>query len=91
MQRELERQGIATVGLSLLHKITERVKPPRTYCLRYPFGHALGEAGNRDQQRQIVLDALSLLETVTVPGAIVESPYRWRRTRFAPEDSSRRT
>ena len=91
MQRELERQGIATVGLSLLRKITEHVKPPRTYCLRYPFGHALGEAGNHDQQRQIVLDALGLLETVTVPGAIVESPYRWRRTRFAPEDSSRCT
>ena len=91
MQRELERQGLATVGLSLLRKLTERVKPPRTYYLRYPFGHALGEAGNRDQQRQIVRDALSLLETVTVPGTIVESPYRWRRTRFAPEDSSRRT
>ena len=91
MQRELERQGIATVGLSLLRKLTERVKPPRTYYLRYPFGHALGEAGNRDQQRQIVRDALSLLETVTVPGTIVESPYRWRRTRFASEDSSRRT
>ena len=91
MQRELERQGLATVGLSLLRKLTERVKPPRTYYLRYPFGHALGEAGNRDQQRQIVRDALSLLETVTVPGTIVESPYRWRRTRFASEDSSRRT
>lgn len=88
MQRELERQGLATVDLSLLRKLTERVKPPRTYYLRYPFGHALGEAGNRDQQRQIVRDALSLLETVTVPGTIVESPYRWRRTRFGPEASS---
>ena len=90
MQRELERQGVATVGLSLLRKITERVKPPRTYFLRYPFGHALGEARNHDQQRQIVLDCLGLLESLTVPGTIVESPYRWRQTRFGAKGAERR-
>lgn len=71
------------MGISLVRKITEALKPPRTYFLRYPFGHALGEAGNRPQQTTIFKDCLGLLETARVPGIILESPYRWHRHRFA--------
>lgn len=83
MQREVERQGISTVGISLARNISERVRPPRTYFLRYPFGHPLGEPFHEAQQRRILDDALALLETAREPGTIIAAPYRWRRDRFA--------
>ena len=60
-----------------------RVKPPRTLYVKHPYGQPFGQPGNVDQQRTIVEDALSLLETVTEPGTIVHSPYRWRREDFS--------
>ncbi len=63
--------------------MTEQVRVPRAYFLRYPFGHPFGEPFAPAQQRQILADALGLLESVRVPGTIVDSPYRWRRHTFA--------
>ena len=82
MQREIESRGISTVGISIAKQISETVKPPRTYFLRYPFGHAMGEAFNKGQQLRIFKDCLELLESATEPGIIVDSPYRWRRHQF---------
>ena len=82
MQREVERKGISTVSISLAREISERIKPPRTYFLRYPFGNPLGEPFNEKQQNRIFSDALGLLESIHEPGTIVDSPYRWRRSVF---------
>jgi hypothetical protein len=43
----------------------------------------MGEAFATAQQRTILVDALRVLETATVPGVIVEPGYRWKRHRFA--------
>jgi hypothetical protein len=83
VQRAIEAEGIPTVGISILKEVTEKVRPPRSVFLRYPFGHPLGEAFNVAQQRAILLDALAGLETITEPGTILEPGYRWRRHRFA--------
>lgn len=82
IQRAIEADGIPTVGISLLKEVTEKVRPPRALFLPYPFGHPLGEAFHTAQQRTILSDALSALETVTLPGTILEPGYRWRRHRF---------
>ncbi len=82
IQRAIEAEGIPTVGISLQKDITRRVRPPRALSVRYPFGHPLGEAFHRHQQRAILMAALALLEQATQPGTIVESGYRWRRDRF---------
>jgi len=82
VQRAIEAEGIPTVGISILKEVTEKVRPPRTLFLRYPFGHPLGEAFNVAQQRTILLDALTGLETITEPGTILEPGYPWRRHRF---------
>ena len=42
----------------------------------------MGEAFNRPQQKQIFRDCLAILETATKPGEIVDSNYRWKRSRF---------
>jgi len=70
------------VGISIARSVSESVKPPRTYYLKYPFGHAMGEAFNRPQQKQIFLDCLKILETVIEPGKIIESHYRWKKHKF---------
>ena len=82
IQRAIEAEGIPTVGISILKEVTQKVRPPRALFLRYPFGHPLGEAFHAAQQRAILSDALSALETVTQPGTILEPGYRWRRHRF---------
>lgn len=83
VQRAIEAAGIPTIGITLQKEITRRVRPPRALYLRYPFGHPMGEAFARAQQRTILVDALRVLETATTPGAIVEPGYRWKRHRFA--------
>jgi D-proline reductase (dithiol) PrdB len=82
IQRAIEMEGIPTVGISILKEVTQRVRPPRSVFLRYPFGHPMGEAFNTAQQRAILLDALAALETISEPGTILEPGYRWRRHRF---------
>ena len=68
--------------MSLKREITEKVRPPRALFLRWPFGHAFGEAGARAQQLTVLLAALDLVETVREPGTIVDAPWPWRRAAF---------
>ncbi len=83
VQRAIEAAGIPTIGISLQKHVTRKVRPPRALYLRYPFGHPMGEAFAVAQQRTILTDALTALDTLSVPGTIVEPGYRWKRHRFA--------
>ena len=85
VQHAIEAGGISTIGITLLKEVTEKVRPPRSLYLRYPFGHPLGEAFRIAQQRAILLEVLRGLETTTVPGTILEAGFRWRRDRFPGE------
>ena len=82
IQREIEKVGIATVGISIVREYTEKVKPPRTVFLHWPFGHPVGEPGNIRQQRAVVLEALRALYQIEQPGTIVDLPFRWRRETY---------
>lgn len=57
----IEKRGIPTVGLSLLRAVTEKVKPPRTLVVPFPFGYPLGEPDHPALQRAIIETALNLL------------------------------
>jgi D-proline reductase (dithiol) PrdB len=83
VQRAIEAAGLPTIGITLQKAVTRRVRPPRALYLRYPFGHPMGEGFATAQQRTILLDALTALETISQPGTIVEPGYRWKRHRFA--------
>ena len=82
IQREIERIGIATIGISIVREYSEKVQPPRTVFLRWPFGHPLGEPGNAQQQRAVVLEALRALYQIEEPGTIIDLPFRWRRENY---------
>lgn len=82
IQREIEKVGIATIGISIVREYSEKVQPPRTVFLRWPFGHPVGEPGNVAQQRAVVLEALRALYQITEPGTIIDLPFRWRREKY---------
>ncbi len=86
IQREIEKQGIPTIGVSIVRQYSEKVKPPRTVFLRWPFGHPFGEPFNAAQQRVVLAEALRALTTIAVPGTIIDLPYRWRRERYEGMD-----
>ena len=67
VQAALEREGIATVSLSLLREVTRVLKPPRALFVPFPMGFALGEPNNPALQRRIIQTALGLLEHTAVP------------------------
>lgn len=71
--------GIPTVSISIVRKFTEETKAPRAVFVKWPMGHPLGEPGRTDQQTRVLKAAFRALVEITVPGTIVDLPYRWRR------------
>jgi D-proline reductase (dithiol) PrdB len=61
VQSTIEKSGIATVSLTLLTEITERVRPPRALAVDRPLGYPLGEPDHPELQRRIMLAAFELL------------------------------
>jgi uncharacterized protein with gpF-like domain len=74
--REIEKAGIPTVTLSSALDITQRVRPPRTVFVNYPIGHTAGKPNDVDDQKTILLQALSLLEKGE-PGGIKKLNVTW--------------
>lgn len=79
IQREIEKQGIPTVGISIVRRFTEEVKAPRAVFLKWPMGHPLGEPGRPDQQTVVLKRTLLALEAIREPGTIIDLPFRWKR------------
>lgn len=84
LAREIEACGVTTVALALVRELAVQVKAPRMLYLHWPFGHALGEPGNRDQQRTVLHDLFSMARMASRPGLVVDLPYLWRRQVYAP-------
>jgi D-proline reductase (dithiol) PrdB len=82
VQREIELADIPTVGISIVRKFSEKVKPPRTIFLKWPFGHPLGEPFHVAQQRAVLHKAFEALESIQEPGTILDIPFRWRREKY---------
>lgn len=85
MQREIEARGIPTIGISIVRSYSEKIKPPRTVHLRWPFGHPLGEPFRAAQHRAVLEKAFEALQGITEPGEIVDLPFRWRREKYEGE------
>lgn len=69
--------GIPTVYVTSARDISELVRPPRAVFVDFPLGHQTGKPFDRQIQKSIVRDTLSVLETATEPGQIVDLPYAW--------------
>ncbi len=83
IQRAIEEAGVVTLGISLVLRFTEKVKPPRTVFLKWPFGHPLGQPFNVAQQRTVLFEAFKALYRIRTPGEITDLPFRWRRESYS--------
>jgi len=75
--RHAEAAGIPTLCMTSARDITLAVNPPRAAFLNFPLGHTTGKACEPDLQRNILVEALSSFETMTVPGSVKELSFRW--------------
>lgn len=57
--------------------ITRAVNPPRSVFLDFPLGHTAGKADDIPLQRKVMIDTLSALDSIQVPGTIRTLSYRW--------------
>jgi hypothetical protein len=79
IQRLVEEAGIPTISLGNMPDRMSYIRPPRALLVKFPRGSMLGEPGNVERQRRIILDALEALKTMSVPGTVQELPYRWKQ------------
>ncbi|MFQ5735239.1 MAG: hypothetical protein ACE5GY_00065 [Thermodesulfobacteriota bacterium] len=79
IQRAIEEAGIPTIGVSIVRRFTEQVKPPRSVFVKWPMGHPLGEPFRVDVQRAVIREAFRALREIKEPGTIIDLPYPWKR------------
>jgi hypothetical protein len=76
---ELERRGIATVALQLMHAAPSDGPPPRALWVPFWHGYALGAPGDPAGQRAVLEAAFALLESEPCDGSL------WRDYRPAAQ------
>ena len=74
------------MAISIVREITEKTPPPRALYLRFPFGHALGEAGNGNQHFAVILLAFRLLFEAVEAGTIRDGGLHWKHGSYPPPD-----
>jgi hypothetical protein len=75
--RVLEEAGLSTVVLTPTHEFHRAVGIPRVAAIEYPYGRPVGQAGDRDGQRQVLLKTLEVLERAQRPGEVWHLPFIW--------------
>ena len=76
--RHLEENGIPTVIVGSARDIVEHCGVPRFLFTDFPLGNPFGHPWNADMQRNIVGQALTLLETARAPRTKVQAPQIWK-------------
>lgn len=76
--RFLEETGFSTVMLTPTPEFNRLIGGvPRSAAIEYPYGRPVGQVGDRDGQRQVLLETLSVLENAREPGEIRHLPFTW--------------
>lgn len=75
--RVVEEAGISTVLVSTGRDLTQQVLPPRSLFVNFPMGNPFGRPGDTVMQREILLEALRLVESAAEPGVLVDLPHDW--------------
>ena len=75
--RFLEEAGFSTVVLTPTHEFHRAVGIPRQAAIAYPYGRPVGQSGDREGQRQVLLASLEVLEKAQTPGETWHLPFVW--------------
>ena len=86
--RFLEGEGFSTVVLTMIPEFHRAVGMPRVAAIEYPFGRPVGAVHDRQGQRAVLLEALSVFGRARAPGEIFHLPFTWpedpRKTDWQP-------
>lgn len=77
LARTFEASGMSTVMVTNMPFWAEKVGAPRTLAVEFPFGHLLGQPGERELLLRVIHEALEVLITARRPGTIVHSDEKW--------------
>ena len=77
LARVIEAAGISTVLVTMMPFWSEKMGVPRTLAVEFPFGHALGHAGDRDEQLAVIREALRVLRDARQPGTVRHMEREW--------------
>jgi len=65
---------------------------PRVAAIEYPYGRPVGQAGDVEGQRRVLLETLSFLEQAGSPGQSYHLPFTWpeepKDTKWHPPEIS---
>lgn len=81
--RFLEEAGFSTVTLTMTPEFHREVGIPRVAAIAYPYGRPVGQVGDREGQRAVLLETLAFLERAKTPGEVHHLPFQW------PEEPSK--
>jgi D-proline reductase (dithiol) PrdB len=84
IQRVIEGAGLATISLTIEPDLMKLVGVPRAMVVNFPPGCPVGEPTERDKQRKVLQEALEYLTTMTQPGTVWKSPFKWTRSCASP-------
>lgn len=79
IQRILDIQGLTTISISLVRELTEMVKPSRALFVEHPFGLTMGDVGDTETHRAILMDCLRYAQMDLEDGIIIDTPYKWSK------------
>lgn len=90
--RYLEEKGFSTLVLTPTHEFHRAVGIPRSAAIEYPYGRPVGQVGDKDGQRNVLLAALAVFEKACRPGEVHHLPFDWpempKETRWQPPEMS---
>ena len=65
---------------------------PRIAAIEYPYGRPVGQIGDKEGQRKVLLKALSVFEKAKRPGEVIHLPFTWpedpKKTDWQPTEMS---
>ena len=65
---------------------------PRLAAIEYPFGRPIGQVNDREGQRRVLIQTISVLEKAQKPGQVFNLPFTWpedpQKTNWHPPEIS---
>lgn len=87
LARHLEANGIPTLIIGSAIDIVRHCGVPRYLHTDFPLGNPCGEPYNREMQRSVIEQALSVFETADEANTIMRSPFEWQHSAWVDDYS----
>jgi hypothetical protein len=77
LARLIEESGIATVIVTMMPALAEKLRLARVVGVEFPFGHAFGMPDDQAMQRTVAGAAVRLLSEATEPESRLDVDIEW--------------